>query len=263
MEMLTAKGNGIELAYERHGTGTPLVLLHGYPLDHTIWEPVVPQLEKDYDMILPDLRGFGGSAASQAAYLLNDLADDITGLLDQLGIKKAVLAGHSMGGYVALAFAHSHPERTLALGLVSSQAAADAPERKAGRIQLAERVEANGVGEVADSMPALLTGDRTLQTWLKKLILHQSPAGVAAALRAMAERPDATPFLLKFDFPVIIIHGRADKIIPIERAIEMQVLTRNAVLEAIPAGHMPMMESPETTAGALRGLQMNKRPGRA
>ena len=263
MEMLKAKVNGIELAYERHGVGTPLVLLHGYPLDHTIWEPVVLLLEKDFDMILPDLRGFGGSAASPTPYLLNDLADDIARLLDQLGIKKAVIAGHSMGGYVALAFAHSHPERTLALGLVSSQAAADTPERKLGRFQLAVRVEANGVGEVVDSMPALLTGDATLQIWLKELILRQSPAGVAGALRAMAERPDASPFLLQFDFPVIIIHGQADKIIPIARAVEMQVLTKGGVLDEVPAGHMPMMESPQTTAGDLKGLQIFKKSGLA
>lgn len=261
--MLKAKVNGIELSYERLGTGTPLVLLHGYPLDHTIWEPVMLLLEKDFDMILPDLRGFGGSAASPTSYLLTDLADDIAGLLDQLGIKKAVIAGHSMGGYVALAFAHSRPERTLALGLISSQAVADTPERKAGRFQLAERVEANGVGEVADSMPALLTEDTILQTWLKKLILRQSPTGVAGALRAMAERPDATPFLLQFDFPVIIIHGRADKIIPIERAVEMQTLTKGGVLAEVTAGHMPMMESAQTTAGDLKGLQVYKKPGRA
>ena len=261
--MLRAKGRGIELAYERHGMGSPLVLLHGYPLDHTIWEPVVPLLEEDFDMILPDQRGFGGSPASPTAYQLIDLADDLAMLLDELRIEKAVIAGHSMGGYVALAFGHSHPERTLALGLVSSQAAADTPERKVGRFQLAERVEANGVGEVADSMPALLTGDAILQTWLKELILRQSPAGVAEALRAMAERPDATPFLAQFDFPVISIHGRADRIIPIERAVEMQVLIRAGGLAEVQTGHMPMMESPQMTAGDLKRLLISNKPGRS
>jgi len=256
MEMLKVNLNGIKMAYQRYGKGTPLVLLHGYPLDHTIWEPVVPLLENDFDLILPDLRGFGGSSASRTPYLLNDLADDIASLLDQLKIKKAAIVGHSMGGYIALGFAHSHPHNTLGLGLVASQAAADTPDRKVGRSQMAARVEKNGVGEVADSMPALMTGDTTLQAWLKQLILHQSPAGVAGALRAMAERPDSAPFLPGFDFPIVIVHGLADKIIPIERAHEMQNAVKYGnLIEIEAAGHMPMMESPQKTAEALKMLK--------
>ncbi|MCX6038243.1 MAG: alpha/beta fold hydrolase [Chloroflexi bacterium] len=212
--MLKTTLNGLELAYERQGRGTPLVLIHGYPLDHTIWNPVVPLLEAGFDLILPDLRGFGQSGAVRTRYLLTDMAADLAALLDFLKIKTAVIAGHSMGGYVALAFARCYPSRLRGLGLVASQAIADPPDRKAVRYQMADRVEANGVGEVAESMPALLTADADLQAALKQLILRQPPEGVAGALRAMADRPDSTDILPTFDFQVAIIHGLADKIIP-------------------------------------------------
>ena len=103
--------NGIRLAYVRKGTGTPLLLIHGYPLDHTIWDEVLPLLEKDFDLILPDVRGFGESTTITSQYSMNDIASDFVALLDHLGIQKAALAGHSMGGYIALAFARLHPER--------------------------------------------------------------------------------------------------------------------------------------------------------
>src|SRR5690242_11958198 len=131
MEKINVKD--IQLAYERRGKGTPLVLLHGYPLDHHLWDEVAPLLEDTFDVILPDLRGFGESTTVDSPYSMDDYASDIAGLLDQLGISKAAIVGHSMGGYAALAFARMYPERVSGLGLVSSQVLADPPERKDGR----------------------------------------------------------------------------------------------------------------------------------
>jgi 3-oxoadipate enol-lactonase len=254
--MLKTTANGLELAYERRGRGTPLVLIHGYPLDHTIWNPVVTLLESDFDLILPDLRGFGQSEAVQTRYLLTDMAADIAALLDLLKIEKSVIAGHSMGGYVSLAFARCYPMRVHGLGLVASQAIADPPEKKAGRYQMADRVETNGVGEVAESMSALLTADTHLQTTLKQLILRQPRKGVAGALRAMADRPDSTEILPTLDFPVAIIHGLADKIMPIERAREVRAaVKKGSLVEIAGVGHMPMMEASQVTADALKTLQ--------
>ena len=134
--MNTLEINGIRLAYDRRGKGRPLVLLHGYPLDHRLWDEVVPLLEDQFDLILPDLRGFGGSSTVDAFYTMEDIASDIAGLLDFLGIQKTAIAGHSMGGYVALAFARLYPERVTGLGLVSSQVLADTPAKREDRIQL-------------------------------------------------------------------------------------------------------------------------------
>ncbi len=246
------KLNGIELAYARSGQGIPMVLIHGYPLDHTIWDPVVSLLKDDFALILPDLRGFGGSETPRGPYRMVDLAADIAALLDRLGIAQAVIAGHSMGGYVALAFACTNPERILGLGLVASQAAADPPERKAARIQTAEQVEKIGVAEVAALMPSSLSADPVLRARLTEIILHQPPAALAEAQRAMAGRPDSTPFLTGFNFPVVCIHGLADRLVPIERAYEVKrAVKQGQVIEIASAGHMPMMEAPEATARAL------------
>jgi 3-oxoadipate enol-lactonase len=247
--------NGLELAYDRRGAGTPLVLIHGFPLDHTIWEPVIPLLEKAFDLILPDLRGFGESQTSRTPYLVADLAGDVASLLDLLGLEGAMVAGHSMGGYVALAFAHAFAGRTLGLGLVASQSLPDAPERKASRYEEAAHVLANGVGDVAESMSIRLTGDPELQARLKALMLRQRPEGLAGALRAMAERADSTPFLPEFNFPVSIVHGQADALVPVERARAVKAAVKKGYLTEVPgAGHMPMMEAPAETAKALRML---------
>ena len=138
--MDTLEINGIRLAYDRRGKGTPLVLLHGYPLDHQLWDEVVPLLQDQFDVILPDLRGFGGSSTVDSFYTMEDIASDIAGLLDFLGIPKAVIVGHSMGGYVALAFARLYPERVAGLGLVSSQVLADTPAKREDRFKTAAEV---------------------------------------------------------------------------------------------------------------------------
>ncbi len=247
--------DGISIAYERHGKGLPLVLLHGYPVDHSIWEPMLPLLENDFDLILPDLRGFGQSQVAGRDFAISDFAADVAGLLDQLEIKKAAVAGHSMGGYAALAFARAYPGRLLGLGLVSSQVLADTPENKAGRYKQAEAILANGVGDVAETMSAKLTNRPDLQAWAKALILRQSPEGLARALRAMAERPDSTSLLPGFRLPVILVHGLADALIPIERARSVKAAVPGAHLTEIPdVGHLPMMEAPQKTAEAFKVL---------
>ncbi len=248
--------NGLQIAYERGGSGTPLVLIHGYPLDHTIWDAMVPLLEGNFDLILPDLRGFGQSGTTTTPYSLDDMAADLAALLDVLKVKNAVVVGHSMGGYVALAFARAYPERLLGLGLIASQPLADTPEKKAGRALEAEHVLAYGVAEVAEGMATKLTADPALHEKLKGLIYQQRPEGVAGALWAMAERPDSRDLLSNFEFPVAIIHGRADKIVPFERAREvMAAVKKGSLVEIEEVGHMPMMEAPQVTARALTFLQ--------
>lgn len=254
--MLKAVVNGIELAYERRGRGTPLVLIHGHPLDHAIWSPIVPLLEDDFDLLLPDLRGFGQSETPRTSFLLADMAGDIAALLDFLQIEKAALAGHSMGGYIALAFARAYPQRVRGLGLVASHVFPDPPEKKPVRYADAAAVEAGGVGSLAEGFPVKLTADASLQAALRRIILRQSVYGVAQSLRAMAERPDSSALLAGFDFPVVIVHGDADAIVPVARARQGKALAKNARLVEIEgAGHMPMMEFPRQTAEALKLLQ--------
>ena len=246
---------GIQIAYARRGVGTPLVLVHGYPLDRTIWDEVVPLLENDFDIITPDLRGFGESEVVESQYEISDIAADIAGLLDELGIEKTTIAGHSMGGYVSLAFARAYPERMLGLGLVASQALADTPERRQGRYESAAEIMKTGVGPVAEAFSPKLTPDERVQVFVRGLIAAQPPAGLAGALKAMAERDDSSSILSGFKFPVVVIHGQVDELIPIQRAQEIKAAIPHAALTELPGvGHMPMLENPQTTANALKNL---------
>ncbi|GAB4500036.1 MAG: alpha/beta fold hydrolase [Anaerolineales bacterium] len=248
--------NGIELAYQRRGKGMPLVLIHGYPLDHSIWNDITPLLENDYDLILPDLRGFGESAAIDSPYSISDIASDLAALLDSLGVEQTALAGHSMGGYVALAFAKAFPDRVNGLALISSQAAADTPERKEGRYKTAADVAENGVQIVADAMTDKLSPSQHVRDIVRPLIAKQSVSGVAGALKAMAEREDLTSFIASFKLPLVLIHGNADGLIPVDRAREIKsLLTTAHLVELAGAGHMPMMEMPKETAAALKILK--------
>ncbi len=245
----------MQLAYTRQGQGTPLVLIHGYPLDHSIWDETAALLSGTFDLILPDLRGFGASASLTDSYTLADMASDLAELLDELGIPQAALAGHSMGGYVALAFFRAYPARVRELGLVASQVLADKPETREGRYKTAENVAQNGVGVVADAMTPKLTADVSLHGFIRALIEQQTPAGVIGALRAMAERLDSTDLLSQLNVPLALIHGDADILIPIERAHEVQAAVPQAKLFTLhDVGHLPMMESPQAVAEALKTL---------
>jgi len=247
--------NGFNIAYTRQGQGTPLVLVHGYPLDRTTWNEMLPLLENDFDLIVPDLRGFGESDLVEGPYTISDMASDIAVLLDTLNTEKAILVGHSMGGYVVLAFARMYPQRVLGLGLVSSQALADSPERKKGRYESADVVMKTGIGPVSESFPALLSPDERVQAFVRDLIAKQRPAGLAEALKAMAERDDSSSILSGFEFPVAILHGDADGLIPIQRAQEIKDAIPHATLLELPkVGHMPAMEAPEAVASALKKL---------
>jgi len=254
--MEKVKVNGIELAYVRHGTGTPLVLLHGYPLDHKIWDEIVPLLNNNYDLILPDLRGFGESTTVDVPYTMDDFASDIAGLLDHLDITKAAIAGHSMGGYVALAFARLYPERVSGLGLVSSQVLADPSDRKEGRYKSAADVAKNGIEGVVDAMTTKLTANPNLQKFARGNMEKQSPSAYVGALKAMAERGDSTSLLGTVQYPLVIIHGNEDMLIPIERGRDVKAAVPHAHLaELNGVGHLPMLEAKEETAQALSHLK--------
>ena len=250
--MDTVAVNGINLAYTRLGKGTPLVLVHGFPLDSSSWNELIPYLKDHFDLILPDLRGFGKSTTVETPYTLSDMADDLAGLLDDLGVEKTALAGHSMGGYISLAFAKKYPQRVSGLGLIASQAAADAPEGKERRYKNASDVAEKGVGVVVDAMTPKLSADVRVQEFVRGVIERQSKQAVIGALKAMAEREDAMPILSSFNFPLVLIHGDADQLIPIERAKEIKSANPSAtLLELKGAGHMPMMEFARQTADGL------------
>jgi 3-oxoadipate enol-lactonase len=253
VELLKHHVNGFEMAYEQVGNGEPLLLIHGFPLDHRIWKPLIPLLRSNFTLLMPDLSGFGESDLIESNYSITSLADDLRALMDLLNIKKAWVAGHSMGGYVSLAFAEAFPNRLLGLGLISSHPMIDSKEKQLRRENDAQQVEREGVNQIASSMALSLTSKFLLQEQLKVIIEEQKPAAVAAALRAMARRTATIEVLRNLTTPKIIIHGLLDKVIPVSLVREVQAMARGSQLIELPdSGHMPMMESPTETAQAIK-----------
>jgi 3-oxoadipate enol-lactonase len=210
-------------------------------------------LERDFDLVIPDLRGFGESGVVEDDHSMVGYANDLADLLNHLKIRRAFIAGHSMGGYAALAFAREYPDRVLGLALVSSQVLGDKPEGKEARNETARQVMQGGTGMVVQSMPPKLSADPVVQALAREVISRQPPLAMATALKAMADRPDSTDLFRHFSFPVIIVHGQADALIPVERAKEMKAALESAHLVEMPeAGHMPMLENPGEVADALR-----------
>ncbi|MFH1183788.1 MAG: alpha/beta hydrolase [Chloroflexota bacterium] len=255
MEERVLNIDGMSIAFTRRGQGAPLILIHGYPLDRTIWSKVAELLEDEFDLIIPDLRGFGASDVMEADRSIIGYASDLAGLMERLKVRKAHIVGHSMGGYVALAFAREFARKTAGLGLIASQVVADSAERKAARQATARQIIEDGIGDVVDGMAPKLSPDAEVQALVRGVIAQQRPLGLAVALDAMAGRPDSTDVLRSFKLPMVIVHGDADELIPVERGREMKSLQPYAKYLELPgAGHLPMLENPVAVAEALRFL---------
>jgi 3-oxoadipate enol-lactonase len=245
----------VPLAFDRVGHGVPLILLHGYPLNRTIWNRVIPYFQDNTDVISPDLRGHGDSPIPPGEYLMETMAGDVVALMNRLGVERVVIAGHSMGGYVALALLKNFPERISALALVASQAAADSPERYQARMQSIAEIQKSGTGVVTESMLTRLTRNKALYPELKRIFSSATREGLIGTLQGIAKREDARPWLGSITIPVLVISGGEDAIIPREKAAEVVNRCRSAWWMELPdCGHMPMMENPEATGLALRSL---------
>jgi len=251
---------GIELAVVDRGAGVPLVLVHGFPVDHSMWQGQIDGLAGDCRVIAPDLRGFGRSSVTQGAVTMGEMADDLDAMLDRLGIdERVVLCGLSMGGYVAFQFWARHPQRLGGLVLCDTRAAPDTPETARARRATADQVVAEGPRALVDGMIPKLFAKSTLaespelieQT--RRVILAAPPEGIAAAARGMAELPDMTPRLPQITCPALLIVGCEDVISTVEemRTIAERIPNRRLV-EIAGAGHMAPLEQPEAVNAAIR-----------
>lgn len=245
----------VDMSYQSFGEGTPVIFLHGFPFDGTIWLPVARLLQDRMRVILPDLRGFGSSPVTEDVYSMRLLAEDVARLMDRLELEQAVLVGHSMGGYVALAFTQSYPNRVSGLGLISTQADSDSPERRQSRYKTAEAVAHKGARIVASSMVDNLTPDPEIQSAIREIILRSQPTGIVGALKGMAERANMSDSLIHMTMPAVVIAGTADQILPLERMqVLAQMLPKGWLIEVPGGGHMLMLEQPQVIAGALKEL---------
>lgn len=249
----------VELAVVDSGRGDPLVLIHAFPMDHTLWDRQIEVLSRTHRVIAPDLRGFGRSSVTPGTVTMRRFAQDLAGMLDALGIEQPVaLAGISMGGYVAMAFWAALGARLRALVLCDTRAAADPPQVAAGRLQTADRVLREGCGFLTEQMlPRLLSADTQAHRpevveLARRMILQSPPAGVAAASRGMAQRDDMTARLGQINCPALVLAGSEDAVSPPAEMRAMAEAMPNATyVEIAGAGHLAPLEQPEQVSRAI------------
>jgi 3-oxoadipate enol-lactonase len=265
---------GIETAYDDVGSGSAVVLLHGYPFDRSMWREQIDFLNAHgFRAIAPDLRGLGENVAqtsvSESSALnrrlrsvplttMEDMARDVAAFMDELKVEQAVICGLSMGGYVAFEFAHLFSQRVSALVLAGTRAPADNEQERQAREQQVQKILAEGMSGIAEATLPKLLASRTLNqrpevvTRVREMILRSEPRGAAAAQRGMAVRRDYSDDLPKIDVPSLVIVGREDPIRPVADAEFMHNSIRGSRLEIIKdAAHMTNMEQPQVFNATL------------
>ncbi len=249
--------NGIRISYTDEGKGVPLLFVHGFPLSRGAWRKQVSELKSSYRVVASDLRGHGESETRHGPTTMAQLAEDLQALLLHLKTGPVVLIGHSMGGYVALAFAPRFPEMLRGLVLVGTKAGQDSLETVAARRATAEKVKSEGVQVVIDAMaPKMLAvgnRDPAMAEEVRGLMARSKPEGVIGALLGMAERPDSMATLAGISVPTLVVTGAADTLVPPEESGKLAQLIKDAQLSVIPrAGHLVAFEQADEFNRVLR-----------
>lgn len=252
--------NGTNLHYHESGHGLPVVLVHGFPLDHHVWRHQVHDLSEVHRVITPDLRGFGQSTGG-GSFTIASLAEDLYVLLSQIKALPCVLGGLSMGGYVALAYERQYAATLRGLMLIDTRAGNDSPEGRAGRDAMIELAKTQGSIAVADKMlPKMVAGGNPAAAGSVageiKSIMDACPAlTIQHALAAMRDRADYQPTLSRIAAPTLVITGESDVLIPPAQSEEMHKSIRGSSIAVIPgAGHMAPMEKPQLVSRAIQNF---------
>jgi len=246
--------NGVEISYLETGVADalPVIFIHGFPFNKLMWSSQLNVLGKNYRCIAYDVRGHGQSQAGDTDFSIDLFADDLLAFLDVLKIKKAVVCGLSMGGYIALNAIQKQPEKFAALLLVDTQCGADTPEGKEKRMKTISFIKKNGLEVYAEESlknlfaPASFQARKQEVTFIHQAILS-TPAGVICqTLQALADRKESCDYLPKVKIPVCVIVGSEDKITPPPVAQKIADGIAGSKLRVIEnAGHLTNMEAPD------------------
>ncbi|WP_353652048.1 alpha/beta hydrolase [Bacillus sp. AFS001701] len=246
------------MAFKDQGKGKPIVLIHGFMGSHAYWEKVIPKLAEDFRVIAIDLPGHGDSTSIKEEHSIEDYADMLKDLLDQLNINQVTLFGHSLGGYITLAFAERYSNYLNGFSLIHSTAYPDSEEAKKGRMANAEKVKNEGVKNVVDGLIPKLFSPKNIQKnsseidIAKQIGYKTSVDGTVKALISMKNRPDRNHVLNDTNLPVLLLAGKDDQIIPPEKTFSVQKENiKTSTLNN--AGHMSMYESPEELVNEMKG----------
>ena len=260
--------NGVQITfYDSRAGSRAILLIHGHPFNHTMWERQAEFLKSEYRVLAPDLLGYGKSPLPQGKRetRLETFAADNLALADVLGIWKFVLGGFSMGGQVVLEMFRQAPERIEALLLADTFSGLDSPEKKQWRFDMADRLERDGMAAYAkEEITKMITQANAEQfpevaAHVMGMMTTTPPSGAAAALRGRAQRVDYTSLLRHIRVPTLVVVGSEDVYTPVAMAEQLRDGIPGAELAVIEgAGHMPNVERPETFNAALgtwmRGL---------
>lgn len=242
------------MLYRKIGHGAPLVMLHGFCAHSHIWDPVLIPLDDDYCLLVPDLPGFGKSPLP-AADNLSAYVQPVIDMLDAEGIDQAVIVGHSMGGYIALELAATHPYRIRGLGLVHSHPYADTESQRSSREKAIRVIHEKGAAfYVKQFIPGLFnsTTDRLIVKATIASLEAQTAEGLVAGQQAMWQREDRTSVLEQADYPVLVLQGEHDMLIPPDRRYAQAALPAQCLVHTMPlAAHMGMIEQPRECATTI------------
>ena len=251
----TARG---DMAWLEAGQGWPLLLLHAFPMNATMWRPQLERVPEGWRFIAPDFRGFGRTPPGSAPISIDAHAADVGALMDTLQIEEAIVGGLSMGGYTAFAILRHAARYVQGLILADTRAEADAPEGLEGRRKMLELVHAKGAAAVAEEMIPKLLGETTRRSradvidHVRSLVLSNSPEAIAGSVRALMSRPDSTPLLPTIHVPTLILVGAEDTVTPPPLSEKMHHAIAGSELTVIPgAGHLANLEQPDLFNAAL------------
>lgn len=255
MQVFGDDGARVDVRVDGSG-GNAVVMIHGFPLTRDIWDAQAKALARTHRVVLPDLRGMGASSVPDGPYLMETLASDIAATLDALAIERAAFVGHSLGGYVALAFARMYTERVTRLALVCSRIAADTREIAENRRKNADSIEREGAmtAEMTTRLLAPETVSRRpdISQRVTDISRRIDPKGAAAMLRGMALRVASDDIAPDLEVPVLVVAGARDAVVPIEEARAVaRTFPEGRLVVCEGSGHLPMLEEPERLTEAL------------
>ncbi|MGB3005116.1 MAG: alpha/beta fold hydrolase [Chitinophagaceae bacterium] len=250
---LTIPVNNFHLSYDDVGEGDiPIIFLHGYPFDKTMWQPQLDFLKSSYRLISCDIRGFGKSTDEVSPLSIDLFGEDLIALMDKLGIDKAIVCGLSMGGYIALNVQQRFPDRFEAMVLCDTQCIADTPEVKEKRYKSIDAIESDGVADFNEGFikkvfhKDSLSNKKDLVGQLRSVVFSNSKHIITQGLVALAERSETCSTLNKTTIPTLIICGREDEVTPLVQSEFMNATIKGSIFQVIDnAGHVSNLEQPQ------------------
>lgn len=245
--------NGVTIGYDDLGTeSAPIIFVHGFPFDKSTWEPQMEYFKQNHRVIAYNIRGFGTSTIGKEALSIRLFADDLVKLMDSLRIRKAIVCGLSMGGYILLNAAYRYSERFEAIVLNDTKYIADSFEMRAKRDEMIAQIKADGLSDFAEGYVDTIFCSKSkenkteLVDKMKNVILSTSPVTITATLNALAQRWQMRPSLKEISIPTLILAGKDDKIVHPSQSEYVHGNITNTTKQSIEnAGHMSNLEQPE------------------